>query len=180
MQAVTKSKEQEKGVSFSSLSPSFFSSLTEEQYRQLIIILGEYKRKCNEYYSFKWEILQRSGFVYLMWEHKLYIEVVKPTLMTKNMFRVLIAVWSVMMSPRLKGQKLSKKEICNECSMLKGIGRVSPRINIPYLAKYNWLGWSRNHRFKHYWVTEKSLSLIDNYTKRYEELFDCFFSPLGL
>jgi hypothetical protein len=164
-----------------SVPPSFFLSLTPEQRKQLTQIIYSYKAHYSAHFSFSGEMIKKNGFVVGIWENTLWHEIIKPSGMTKNMFRIMKFIWFLEHSPRFKNTRLTKSVIVEEIKVMLKIYRLWPAKNLPYLERYGWLTVHiLRHRQKQYFVSEKGLSLITAYSLRYQELFNDFFEPLSL
>jgi hypothetical protein len=157
---------------------SFFSSLTPEQQKQFISLIGKYRQYYNEYYNYKWELFTKSGFIIFLWEHKLYDDIILATGMNKNMWRMLILIWSINKSKKYKGG-LTRPELLGLLKTMGDIKNLRPIQNITYLKKHGYLIKDRNKRGKlAYVLTEKATVLLHNLSLCMNNLYDSFFSEL--
>lgn len=162
------------------LSAQLLSSLSPDQRKQLIILLGKYRKHYADYFLFRWGMVRTSGFVYEMWATQLFNEIIKPSGLNKSMWRVLLIIWSMEQSKRYKAIQINRKtlqDLINQfyCTPRRmDIARLSR-----YLMRYNWIGHTKQFRKPHtYYLTEKAHTLIRDYSVRYGQLFNQFFEPL--
>lgn len=164
----------------SSPSSLFFSSLSPEQQKQFTIIVGEQHTRLKKYYDFKRGLLFETGFILFLWGNRLFEEVVKPTLMSKSMWRLLIFVWALKHTQKYKDEHLTRKIIITESQNMGKIQKMWPMRNLIALEKYGWLGTTKGvWNTKRYFITEQSRLLIHHYSLSYSRLFDEFFLPSG-
>jgi hypothetical protein len=160
---------------------SFFLSLLPEQQQQLKLFLHALKLHYASYYSFSGEMIKKNIFIANMWENRLYNEVLKPTLITKNMFRTLLVIWFMQHAPKYKNTRLTRDIIKEQCKTMGKIYRLDAFRMLRFLSKFDWVGfYLLRHKKQVFFVSEKGLSLITAYSLRYQELFNDFFEPLSL
>lgn len=119
--------------------------------------------------------------VFAVWETKLYREILKPTLISRNMFRVMVMIWFMEHSPRFKDERMTQKLIIDTINQHAENNRLAPLYCIRKLEKYAWLRvqkyrWGK----KIYFVSDKGQQLITTYQMRFQEHFHELFEPLGL
>jgi hypothetical protein len=166
-----------------SIPSSFFSSLSSEQQKQLTQLLHAYRVHYANYYAFCGETIKKSGFIFIIWERILWKEIVKPTGISPNMFRLLLLIWSISKSPKYANNAdgLTRPVIIEHAKVMACIPRIYPQNNLRYLDKWGWvrvhkLRWNR----KQYFVSDKGTTLIAAYSIRFQELFNQVFEPLNL
>lgn len=163
--------------------PSFFSSLTIEQQKELRRILTAYRLHYSTYYSFSGEIIRRESFIFSLWRVRLYKEVIEPAKITNEMFHLLSIVYYLGISPRYKDTRITKQVIID---IVKGMGycgltRLFPQQNLRYLVKYEWLSIHRLRNNKaQYFITQKGRDIMIKYSLQFTELFNSFFESLSL
>lgn len=164
------------------LPPLFFSSLSIDQQKQLLIILGEQEAYYRQYYKFRLGLFKTSAFIYLVWDKRLFDQIIKPSKLNKSMWLLLVLIYGIKLSPKHKNKTLTRQLIMDEAVCVGNIYRFRQRIfiHVRFLEKFGYLSSTRLTvtRRKQFFITEKAQLLINTYSNEYSKLFNDFFMPL--
>jgi hypothetical protein len=165
--------------SLSYASHPFPSTLfNTEQVLFALKIIEKYKEYYRDYYRFRFDLLNHSGFIFILFERRLFNEILKPVNVLFWDWKLMMLVYALYHSDIYKDCKITTKFIidrfheCNTGYKCNVEGRLMKLRKLGFLAARRLPPYS-----KAIYVSEKGTVLIRAYGKRYSQLFNDFFQP---